>query len=144
MAAGRRLAFIDAGNESAERLVDDVVGVASDDGNRRVGGRKYLRRVPQSDELPLATASVQLRRPLLSTGALGTGKYSLTYLLAWELGLGPILRWPITLRTTLTNGFYLYDASARGTGARSCLPTLGSELQPASQSGRGAGEDRRG
>src|SRR5205807_9966461 len=40
----------------------------------------------------------------------GTGKSSLAYSVAYELGLGPVLRWPITSRSTLAEGLYSYDA----------------------------------
>ncbi len=96
------------GQGNATRPDDD-----GGEGNRRVGGMEHLRRVPQPDEVALVNASIQLRRPLLVTGAPGTGKSSLAYLIARELGLGPVLRWPITSRTTLFNGLYLYDAIAR-------------------------------
>ncbi|WP_247683694.1 MoxR family ATPase [Micromonospora sp. D93] len=54
-----------------------------------------------------------LRRPLLITGQPGTGKSTLAYAVAHELQLGPVLRWPITSRTTLQDGLYRYDAIAR-------------------------------
>ncbi len=47
------------------------------------------------------------------TGRPGTGKSSLAHLVARELGLGPVLRWSITSRTTLKDGLYLYDAIGR-------------------------------
>jgi len=58
-------------------------------------------------------AALLLRRPLLVTGLPGTGKTSLTYAVARELGLGPVLRWSITSRTELRDGLYSYDALAR-------------------------------
>ncbi|WP_229904935.1 AAA family ATPase [Lentzea cavernae] len=61
----------------------------------------------------MVNSSIHLRRPLLVTGAPGTGKSSLAYLIARELGLGPVLRWPVSSRTTLSQGLFLYDAIAR-------------------------------
>lgn len=59
-------------------------------------------------------AAIHLRRPLLITGTPGTGKTSLAYALAWELNLGPVLRWPITPRSQLVeNGLFQYDAISR-------------------------------
>lgn len=61
----------------------------------------------------MVNAAIYLRRPLLVTGRPGTGKSSLAYLVARELGLGPVLRWPITSRTALKEGLYAYDAIGR-------------------------------
>ncbi|HXA63275.1 MAG TPA: MoxR family ATPase [Streptosporangiaceae bacterium] len=58
-------------------------------------------------------AALQLRRPLLVTGKPGTGKSTLAYNIAYELGLEPVLYWSITSRTTLQNGLYEYDAIGR-------------------------------
>ncbi len=54
-----------------------------------------------------------LRRPLLVTGRPGSGKTSLAYALAYQLNLGPVLKWSITARTTIQDGLYRYDAIAR-------------------------------
>jgi MoxR-like ATPase len=61
----------------------------------------------------MVNAAIYLRRPLLVTGRPGTGKSSLAYLIARELGLGPVLRWSVTSRTALRDGLYLYDAIGR-------------------------------
>ncbi|QKV95974.1 AAA family ATPase [Streptomyces sp. NA02950] len=58
-------------------------------------------------------AALLLRRPLLVTGRPGTGKSSLAYHVALELGLGRMLTWPVTSRTTLKDGLYTYDAVGR-------------------------------
>ena len=58
-------------------------------------------------------AALVLRRPLLLTGNPGSGKTSLAYAVAERLGLGPVLRWPITPRSTLRDALSTYDAVAR-------------------------------
>lgn len=61
----------------------------------------------------LVNAAIHLRRPLLVTGKPGTGKSSLARAIAYELGLGELLVWPINSRSTLADGLYRYDAIAR-------------------------------
>ncbi|QQS48747.1 MAG: MoxR family ATPase [Acidobacteriota bacterium] len=73
-------------------------------------GRNYLAT---DDQKRLVNMALYLRRPLLITGKPGTGKSSLAYSVAWELKLGPVLRWPITSRSTLADGLYRYDAIGR-------------------------------
>ena len=68
---------------------------------------------PEEREIARVNAALLLRRPLLITGRPGTGKTSLTYAVAHELGLEPVLRWSITSRTTLQDGLYRYDAIGR-------------------------------
>lgn len=65
------------------------------------------------DAVNAVNAALYLRRPLLVTGRPGTGKTSLAYAIAYELGLGEVLYWPITTRTTLKDGLYQYDAIGR-------------------------------
>jgi MoxR-like ATPase len=64
-------------------------------------------------DIELVNAALYLRRPLLVTGSPGVGKSSLVYSVAHELGLGEVLYWPITTRTTLQDGLYSYDAIGR-------------------------------
>ncbi|MFI2762221.1 AAA family ATPase [Streptomyces echinatus] len=64
-------------------------------------------------EVHLVNLALYLRRPLLVTGRPGVGKSTLAYSIARELGLGPVLRWPITSRSTLQDGLYHYDAIGR-------------------------------
>jgi MoxR-like ATPase len=64
-------------------------------------------------QVSVVNAALYLRRPLLVTGRPGSGKSSLAYLLARELRLGRVLRWPITSRASLKDGLYGYDAIGR-------------------------------
>ncbi|WP_018500277.1 AAA family ATPase [Parafrankia discariae] len=73
------------------------------------GGVRLLDRAA----LGMVNAAIVLRRPLLVTGSPGSGKSSLSYQLAMGLGLGRVLRWPITSRSTLRHGLYDYDGIGR-------------------------------
>ena len=64
-------------------------------------------------EADIVNAALHLRRPLLVTGPPGTGKSSLAASVAYELGLGEVLRWPVNSRTVLADGLYRYDAVGR-------------------------------
>ncbi|MFF0017189.1 MoxR family ATPase [Streptomyces sp. NPDC005374] len=63
--------------------------------------------------LAVVNAAILLRRPLLVTGPHGAGKTSLAHRIARELGLGRVLRWWISSRTTLREGLYTYDTIGR-------------------------------
>jgi MoxR-like ATPase len=67
----------------------------------------------EETEIEMVNAALILRRPLLITGKPGTGKSSLAYAVAQDLALGPVLRWPITSRSTLKEGLYSYDVLRR-------------------------------
>lgn len=96
------------GTGFATRPADDP-----DEVQRRIGMSLDRPRQPYEHELAMVNAAIYLRRPLLVTGRPGTGKSSLAHLIARELGLGPVLRWPITSRTVLKDGLYFYDAIGR-------------------------------
>ncbi|MDA0267406.1 MAG: AAA family ATPase [Cyanobacteria bacterium] len=66
-----------------------------------------------SEIVDAVNAAIHLRRPLLVTGAPGSGKTSLAYAIAHELQLGPVLTWPITAKANLVDAEYRYDAIAR-------------------------------
>jgi MoxR-like ATPase len=79
-------------------------------------------------EVELVNVAIMLRRPLLITGRPGTGKSTLAYAIAHELKLFPVLRWPITTRTTLQDGLYRYDAIARLQDANLASPAPASSI----------------
>jgi MoxR-like ATPase len=58
-------------------------------------------------------AALSLRRPLLITGAPGSGKSTVIESVAAELVLGEPLRWHITSRSTLIDALYRYDVLGR-------------------------------
>ncbi len=79
----------------------------------RLGDTRGTTFRASKHEVELVNAALYLRRPLLVTGPPGTGKSSLAYAVAHELGLGAVLRWSINSRSTLADGLYHYDALAR-------------------------------
>jgi MoxR-like ATPase len=88
---------------------------------RRLGDIRPYR--VDAREAAMVNAAIYLRRPLLVTGRPGAGKSSLAYRITRELQLGPVLRWPITSRTTLRDGQYEYDAIGRAQAAGELLWT---------------------
>lgn len=80
---------------------------------RKLGSDGIGAHQLRADDLDVINAALLCRRPLLVTGAPGLGKSALAYLIARELSLGPVLHWPITSRSTLRDGLYLYDALRR-------------------------------
>ncbi len=90
--------------------------MAQTDRRSQLRGKSFqLQRTKEgySDVVDAVNAAIHLRRPLLVTGIPGSGKTSLAYAIAYELDLGPVLTWPITTKSTLTDAEYRYEAIAR-------------------------------
>ncbi|MFK0104000.1 AAA family ATPase [Streptomyces sp. NPDC091217] len=96
---------------------DAEEGAGGGDGSRdrRLGAHRHLAELhrPGAEELEMINAALYLRRPLLVTGSPGAGKSTLAHSVAYELGLGNVLRWSIVSRSALHDGLYDYDAIAR-------------------------------
>ncbi len=75
--------------------------------------RELLTYQAERRDINLVNMAMLLRRPLLVTGRPGVGKTTLANSIARELGLGPVLHWQITSRSTLKDGLYHYDAVGR-------------------------------
>ncbi|MFF6791162.1 AAA family ATPase [Streptomyces filamentosus] len=111
--------------------------------DRRLGavGRATPRQDPH--DIDLINTALLLRRPLLVTGRPGIGKSTLAYLVARELGLGRVLHWGITSRSTLRSGLYEYDAIGRAQASlghpRPAAPAPGPSGE-ASEAPEGSGE----
>lgn len=84
--------------------------------SQQIAGKTDLRAlefVASQEAIELVNAALCLRRPLLIEGNPGSGKTSLAYAVAYELGLPGPYRWSIVSRTTLKDGLYAYDAIGR-------------------------------
>ncbi len=95
---------------------EDLWGLAAQDSRSIQRGKSFRVRFDErgySEIVDAVNAAIHLRRPLLVTGAPGSGKTSLAYAIAHELQLGPVLTWPITARANLVDAEYRYDAIAR-------------------------------
>ncbi len=96
-----------------EPLITQEFGT-DDAADRRLGGAGQPSAYrADANVVRMVNAALYLRRPLLVTGKPGTGKSTLAYSIAHELKLGPVLSWPITSRSTLSDGLYQYDALGR-------------------------------
>ncbi|MGW3862803.1 AAA family ATPase [Streptomyces sp. NPDC005047] len=80
---------------------------------RRLGARAVPLSIQDPGTLELVNAALYLRRPLLVTGEPGVGKSTLAHSIAYELGLGRVLEWPVVSRSELRDGLYTYDAIGR-------------------------------
>ncbi len=101
----------DGGPDQPEAPPDDsdsarVLGAAGE-----VVSRPYTEH--ETRVVDAVNAALVLRRPLLVTGDPGVGKSALAHRVSRELGLGRVLRWPITSSSDLRSGLYEYDPIAR-------------------------------
>ncbi|MFJ3661602.1 AAA family ATPase [Streptomyces sp. NPDC090119] len=103
--------FSGRGADTADDPAEDGDGSR----DRRLGAHRHLAELhrPGAEELEMINAALYLRRPLLVTGSPGAGKSTLAHSVAYELGLGEVLRWSIVSRSALQDGLYHYDAIAR-------------------------------
>ncbi|MET9480268.1 AAA family ATPase [Streptomyces sp. NPDC006638] len=90
---------------------------------------------PPQGLVKAVNAALALRRPLLVTGAPGSGKSTVIEQVAAELRLGDVLRWHITSRSTLTEALYRYDALGRIHAQRLEGPAGGDDIAPFLQLG---------
>jgi MoxR-like ATPase len=95
---------------------NDLRELAKKDARSIQRGKSFRVRFDEngsSEIVDAVNAAIHLRRPLLVTGAPGSGKTTLAYAIAHELQLGSVLTWPITARSNLVDAEYRYDAIAR-------------------------------
>ncbi|MEV6105925.1 ATPase [Streptomyces sp. NPDC051940] len=93
---------------------------------------------PPAGLVDAVNAALHLRRPLLLTGPAGSGKSTVIEQIAVQTGLGDVLRWHITSRSTLAEALYRYDALGRihahalrdGGGAK---PVPGAQAAPSGE-----------
>ncbi len=104
-----------ASKEDKERGSKFRLKKSKEEKQEESGDQEKLDQQKKNIDLVIAgvNSALCLRRPLLVTGRPGSGKTSLAYALAYQLNLGPVLKWSITARTTLQDGLYRYDAISR-------------------------------
>jgi MoxR-like ATPase len=98
---------LDEWTKEADSLEEGDFSKQSDSDPRSLGF------VASEEATQIVNAALCLRRPILIEGRPGSGKTSLAYAVARELGLPGPYRWSIVSRTTLKEGLYSYDAIGR-------------------------------
>ncbi|MCZ7429450.1 MoxR family ATPase [Micromonospora sp. WMMA1949] len=93
---------------------------------RRLGPVRTRR--PDPREVDVVNAALLLRRPLLVTGRAGSGRSSLAYRVARELGLGRVLHWPVSTHDTVRAGLWQHDPLGRVRAGQSPGRSVGEEL----------------
>ncbi|MEM8640965.1 MAG: MoxR family ATPase [Cyanobacteria bacterium P01_G01_bin.54] len=102
-----------AQREASETRWNSIQELAKQDSRGQERGQSFRLDEKETQVLNMVNAAIHLRRPLLVTGKPGSGKTSLAYAIAYELGLGRVLSWPVNARSTLQDTLYRYDAVAR-------------------------------
>jgi MoxR-like ATPase len=69
--------------------------------------------VPSKELASAVNVAIVLRRPLLLTGAPGTGKSSVAHSVAWQLKMGKPLEFVVKSDTQASDLFYTFDAIGR-------------------------------
>ena len=87
--------------------------VFTQEGHEQRGACFYTEPAIRDRITEVVNAALCLRRPVLVEGGPGTGKTTLAYSIALELGLDGPYRWSITSRSVLKDGLYDYDAIGR-------------------------------
>lgn len=132
-------------NKEAYKLLNNTVppwrmfGKNKEERDSNRGKSFFLNPEDKDDKkaIHLINAALYLRRPLLVTGKTGIGKSSLAYAVAYELGLGEVLTWPISSHSTIKEGLYEYDPIAR-------MRETTRPIQPSTESSKVITESDRG
>lgn len=86
------------------------VALPAPDRDRQTDPAGYL---PDDGLVAAVNVALMLSQPLLLTGEPGTGKTELARRVAWELGLGKILRFDTKSTSTARDLFYTFDTLSR-------------------------------